>query len=134
MQGVPKKKCSTLQDEINFLYSHIEKHEQEFSNMNREFDGTDSDTIIKNTLKEYAQYEPSLVLARSYEISDHELRRLRELLHISHDVQNEIEHSLRTYGIKNTLTILKEFESDRRHIKEGYARMVSLLQHMRSPT
>lgn len=133
MRGVPKKKCNTLEDEVTFLYSHIEKQEREFSNMNGEFDEADSETIMKDVLREYAQYEPSLVLSRAYEIHDNELRHQRELLRISHDTQSEIEDFLHTYGIKNTLSILKEFESDRRLIREGYARAVSLLQKMRVP-
>jgi hypothetical protein len=110
MEGVPQKKFSTPEEERAFLCAHVAELEKEHLDKNKEFDADDAFMIKKRVLREYAEYDPRVVLSRGFLMSEHFHKQVVAVLATSHDREHDILNCLEQAGIRNTLLILEEYD------------------------
>ena len=123
MEGLPKNKFSTPEEEIVFLRAQIAEKEQEMLGRNKEVDGTDIETLGKNTLTEYGEHNPDTVLTKDSQISTHELTSsLEGISTTSLDKAEEVFDIAKEKGIRNALTILEKMGDS--HLTDEVHRMI----------
>ena len=108
MEGLSKKLASR-ESELSFLCTHVRELETEYQDKNKEFDADVANTIRKRVLHEYAEYDPSIILARGFLLREHDHKRELAALTLSHDREHDVRLLLERVGIRNTLALLEDF-------------------------
>ncbi len=109
-EGVPKQ-FSTPDEEIEYLRRRIAEKEREVLSRTPEIDSTDIETIGKQEIKQYISFTPKLVLDKSYQLSDEELRHSTELMAVSHDPVEDIMQLVAEKGVRNALSVLESTQN-----------------------
>lgn len=106
----PKKKLETIREEHDYFMRVFRERLKEYKERNKEVDDEDHKTLIQLELDEYVDVAPNLILSKDFMLGSVELTSLREALKISSFPEVEIEEHLNSYGVRNTLSIMRDTE------------------------
>ncbi len=107
MEFPSQKKFSSPEEEIAFLRNEIALKEQEMLTRNKEMDAVDQETIGKGVIREYAEHDPSQILAKSHQFDKHKLSESHGSVEIAPDKVEEILHIAEEHGIRNAMSVLE---------------------------
>lgn len=109
-EGMPKQFASP-EEELRYLRERIALREQELLARNPESDFTDSETIGKEEIKEYASFTPKMILDKSHAISEPYLAASVEQINLSHSPVEDILEIARERGVRNALSVLEKVKN-----------------------
>lgn len=107
MEGSPKQ-FVTPEEEINFLREQLAQKEREVLDRVPELDTEERVSIGKESLKEYSQFTPKVILDKDYELDEHEVATNVASVETAHDPVEDILQLAKEKGIKNALTVLEK--------------------------
>ena len=102
---------SSPQEEIAYLRSQIAVREREHEIKNGEADHEDLLTVGKETIREYAEHDPSHILAPNHRMSAHELAGSAAHIETTEEKSHKISEFVsiaETKGVRNALSVLEK--------------------------
>jgi len=111
MEILPKKQFASPEEEIAFLRAEIAKREQGMLGRNKEIDAADIETLGREVIQDYAEHEPSAVLAKEHRMQEHELRSSTELVSTTQHQLAELMDIMHTRGVRNMLSVLEKIQN-----------------------
>lgn len=131
MESLSGKKFSSPEEEIAFLRGEIARREQELVSRNKEADHADRETIGTRVIEEYAEHDPSIVLAKPHILGEHAVLETRGRVEVAPHKAEEIVSIAREKGIRNALSVLERM-NDAYLTDEVHRLFVELLRSTRT--
>ncbi len=111
MEVAPKSQFASPEEEIAYLKNEIAKREQSLLERNKEIDAGDIETLSREVIDDYAEHDPSQVLAKSHAMGAHELRSSTEQISTAQHQVDDLIHVMHERGIRNMLSVLEKLEN-----------------------
>jgi len=105
------KQFSSPEEELKYLREKVALRERELMARNFEVDQSDSETIARQELKEYASFTPKMILDREHALGEPALAASVEQAAIAHDPVREIIELAQEKGIRNALSVLEKIDN-----------------------
>lgn len=109
-EGFPKQ-FSSPEEELKYLREKVALRERELLARNAEADLSDTETIARQELKEYASFTPKVILDREHALDEPALAASVELVNVARDPVREIIELAQEKGIRNALSVLEKMDS-----------------------
>ena len=109
-EGLPKQ-FSTPEEEISYLREKIAEREREIISRTPEIDSTDTETVGRQEIKEYASFTPKVILDKKHRFTEPDLAASVEQISVSTDpIQNVLEIATEK-GVRNALSVLEKIDN-----------------------
>lgn len=125
-EGVPKLFTSP-EEEVQYLRGQIALREREMLGRHHEVDRHDTESIARETLREYGHFTPKVILSGDRVLDGHDLASHQALIEVAGDPAEEIALVAVEKGIRNALTLLEKV-TDAYVIDEVHRK---LIEHIR---
>ncbi|HMO78040.1 MAG TPA: type IV secretory system conjugative DNA transfer family protein [Candidatus Paceibacterota bacterium] len=109
-EGLPKQ-FSSPEEELKYLREKVVLRERELMARNAEVDHADTETIVRQELKEYASFTPKMILDREHALDEPALAASIEQAIIARDPVREIIELAQEKGIRNALSVLEKIDN-----------------------
>lgn len=109
-EGIPKQ-FSSPEEELKYLREKVALKERELLARNFEIDQSDTETIARQELKEYASFTPKMILDREHALNEPDLAASVEQATIARDPVREIVELAQEKGIRNALSVLEKMDN-----------------------
>jgi len=110
VEGTPKQ-FSSPDEELIYLREKIALRERELMARNLEIDHSDTETIARQELKEYASFTPKMILDRKHALDGPALAASVEQAAIARDPVRELVELAQEKGIRNALSVLEKLDN-----------------------
>lgn len=115
------------EEEIAFLRNEIAKKERALFDRQPEADRSEMAMLAKEALHEYGTFTPNAVLAKSHQLTEHEMAREVAAVESTKEPTEEIVRIATQQGIYNALTVLQKAKNA--HMTDAvHARLIELIK------
>ena len=104
----PQEQFTSPEEEVAYLREQLAAKERSLLERSREVDHIDTETVGKETLREYSSFTPKLVLEKNHALSTHELQSSVAHLETSQHRVDDIVTLAKERGIYNALQVVEK--------------------------
>ena len=114
---------SSPQAEVEFLRAQLAERERELLNRQPELDASEREALGRDTLRQYHQFTPKVILDATYEVPDKYIKDTSLALENSTDQIKDILQIASEKGIRNALSVLESID-DPHTVDEIHRRLI----------